>query len=72
VTRVLSHDREAEVMVRTGGVDWIVSVVEPAVAALNLGPGVEVNLVIKARSCHIVDGSGPAGGESGTDRRGSQ
>ncbi len=50
VTRILPHAREAEVMVRTGGVDWIASVVEPAVAALELGPGLEVNLVIKARS----------------------
>jgi molybdate transport system ATP-binding protein len=56
VERVLSHGADAEVLVRTGGLVWVVSVVEPAVAALELGPGSEVRLVIKARSCRVSDG----------------
>ena len=55
VERVLSHGSEAEVFVRTGGLTWLVSVVEPAVAALGLKPGAEAHLVIKARSCHVRD-----------------
>jgi molybdate transport system ATP-binding protein len=55
VERVLSHGSEAEVFVRTGGLTWLVSVVEPAVTALGLARGVEVCLVIKARSCHVRD-----------------
>ena len=57
VARILPHQREAEVIVRTGNLDWIVSVVEPALAALDLRPGVEVHLVVKARSCHVLGGS---------------
>jgi molybdate transport system ATP-binding protein len=54
VERVVTHGAEAEVVVRTGGVSWIVSVVSPAVAALKLAPGARVSLVIKARSCQIL------------------
>ncbi len=53
VERVLEHGMEAEVFVRTGALVWVVSVVAPAVAALALQPGVEVHLVIKARSCSV-------------------
>ena len=60
VERVVPHGPEAEVLVRTGGVTWIVSVVAPAVAALGLTGGAEVHLIIKARSCHILD-RGPEG-----------
>jgi molybdate transport system ATP-binding protein len=55
VERVVAHGAEAEVVVRTGGITWIVSVVAPAVAALELAPGVDVRLVVKARSCHVLD-----------------
>ena len=54
VERVLAHGAEAEVVVRTGGIAWISSVVAPAVTALELAPGTEVYLVIKARSCHTT------------------
>ncbi len=54
VERVVPHGPEAEVVVRTGGVSWIVSVIAPAVAALELAPGSRVTLVIKARSCQIL------------------
>jgi molybdate transport system ATP-binding protein len=53
VERVVPHGADAEVLVRTGGIVWVVSVVEPAVAALELQPGSAVWLVIKARSCRV-------------------
>lgn len=55
VERVVAHGADAEVLVRTGGLLWVVSVVEPAVAALGLRPGADVRLVIKARSCRVTD-----------------
>jgi molybdate transport system ATP-binding protein len=54
IDRVVTHGEEAEVIVRTGGASWIVSVVGPAVAALGLQPGAAVNMIIKARSCHVT------------------
>jgi molybdate transport system ATP-binding protein len=59
VARVAAHGPEAEVIVATGGVTWIVSVVAPAVEALGLAPGANVHMVIKARSCHIVEDAAP-------------
>jgi molybdate transport system ATP-binding protein len=53
VDRVHHHGPEAEVIVRTGGIVWIASVVTPAVAALELGPGAPVHMIIKARSCQV-------------------
>src|SRR5262249_36668093 len=38
VERVVPHGHEAEVVIRTGGIAWIVSVVPPAVTALGLSP----------------------------------
>jgi molybdate transport system ATP-binding protein len=61
VDRVVTHGPEAEVVVRTGEVAWIASVVAPAVAALGLSAGVEVRMIIKARSCHVLDGGAPDG-----------
>lgn len=55
VDRLVPHGSDVEVLVRTGGVSWIVSLVAPAVSALELRPGVEVHLVIKARSCRVID-----------------
>jgi molybdate transport system ATP-binding protein len=54
VERIVSHGPEAEVVVRTGGLTWIVSLVAPAVAQLELKPGDPVQLIIKARSCHVL------------------
>ena len=56
VERIVGHGPEAEVVVRTGPVAWIVSVVASAVAALGLHPGGEVHLIIKARSCRSLAG----------------
>jgi molybdate transport system ATP-binding protein len=53
VVRVLPHGHDAEVLVRTGGLTWICSVVAPAVDALGLRPGAGVSMIIKARSCHV-------------------
>jgi molybdate transport system ATP-binding protein len=59
VDRIVPHGAEAEVLIRTGGITWIASVVAPAVAALGMAAGAEVSLIIKARSCHVLDG-GPS------------
>ena len=53
VERVVPHGPEAEVLVRTGDVAWIVSVIAPAVEQLSLSPGAGVHMIIKARSCHV-------------------
>lgn len=53
VDRVLAHGPEAEVLVRTGALTWVVSVVAPAVSALGLAPGAAVHMIIKARSCQV-------------------
>ena len=55
VDRVVPHGGEAEVIVKTGGVAWIVSVVGSAVEALGLAAGADVVLILKARSCHILE-----------------
>ena len=57
VARLVPHGADVEVVAKTGSVEWIVSVVEPAVAALDLGEGAEVHLIDKARSCHVLGGS---------------
>jgi len=54
VDRVIPHGREAEVVVRTGGASWIVSVVAPALDALGLNAGSPVTMIFKARSCHVA------------------
>ena len=56
VRRLLTHGDDAEVLVQTGGLTWICSVVAPAVTALGLRPGVHVSMIIKARSCHVRAG----------------
>jgi molybdate transport system ATP-binding protein len=55
VERIVRRGPEAEAVIRTGGLTWIVSLVEPAVAQLELDPGSEVHMIIKARSCHVID-----------------
>ena len=64
VGRIVAHGPEAEVLVRTGSITWIVSVVAPAVGELRLQPGAEVHMIVKARSCHIL-GEDPPGGHGG-------
>lgn len=56
VARLVPHGADVEVVAKTGSVEWIVSVVKPAVAALDLGEGAEVHLIVKARSCHVLPG----------------
>jgi molybdate transport system ATP-binding protein len=53
VERIVPHGTDAEVLVRTGGVTWIVSVVAAAALQLELSPGSDVHMIIKARSCHV-------------------
>jgi molybdate transport system ATP-binding protein len=53
VERIIPHGTEAEVLVKTGGLTWIVSVVARAVQTLELQTGLEVRLIVKARSCRV-------------------
>jgi molybdate transport system ATP-binding protein len=58
VERIIPRGAEAEAVIRTGGLAWIVSLVASAVAQLALAPGTEVHMIVKARSCRvIVDGA---------------
>ncbi len=59
VERVITHGPEAEALIRTGGVTWIVSLVAPAVEQLALSPLLDIHMIIKARSCHVAPGSPP-------------
>ena len=40
-------------IIRTGGVTWIASVVAPALEQLSLHQGQHIHMIIKARSCHV-------------------
>ena len=60
VERVVLHGPEAEALIRTGDVTWIVSLVAPAVEQLVLSPGQNVHMIIKARSCHVRPVTPPA------------
>ncbi len=53
VLRLVFRGPDAEAIVRTGTIRWIVSLVAPAIEQLELAPGCEVQLIIKARSCHV-------------------
>lgn len=53
VERIAAHGAEAEVLVRTGELTWIASVVTPALEQLGLSQGQSVHMIIKARSCHV-------------------
>jgi molybdate transport system ATP-binding protein len=53
VERIVPHGSDAEILVRTGGVTWMVSVVAAAAVQLDLSPGSQVHIIIKARSCHV-------------------
>jgi molybdate transport system ATP-binding protein len=55
VERIVPRGTEAEAVIRTVGIAWIVSLVAPAVAQLELRPGAEVHMIVKARSCHVMD-----------------
>lgn len=53
VERVLAHGFDAEVFVKTGEIAWVVGVTSASVASLGLIEGVEVRMIIKARSCRV-------------------
>ena len=55
VDQIVHHGPDAEVIVRTGKINWIASVVESALDQLALSPGALIHLIIKARSCQILD-----------------
>jgi molybdate transport system ATP-binding protein len=54
VERVVMHGLEAEVLVRTGRVIWVVGVVGSTVGSLGLIEGAEVRMIVKSRSCRIL------------------
>jgi molybdate transport system ATP-binding protein len=54
VERIIHHGVDVEVVVRTGGLKWIISVVSPAVGQLGLEPGSPILIIVKARSCHVI------------------
>ena len=54
VERLIPHGEESEVLVRTGGVVWVVGVVAEAVGSLGLIAGLEVRMIVKARSCQAL------------------
>jgi molybdate transport system ATP-binding protein len=53
IERVIRHGLDAEAVVRTGGLSWIVSLIFPAVEQLDLVAGCEVQMIVKSRSCHV-------------------
>jgi molybdate transport system ATP-binding protein len=57
VREVWSHDREAQVVVRAGGVDFVAGLTRRAVESLALSKGVGVSLVIKAKSIQVSENS---------------
>jgi molybdate transport system ATP-binding protein len=72
VERVIYHGPDAEALVRTGDVTWIVSLITPAVDQLELSAGSQVQMIVKSRSCHVsVDGAAAdheISDEAGCDR----
>lgn len=55
VERVIAHGHEVEVVVRCGGLAFLVSLVASAARQLEIEPAAAVVLIIKARSCRILD-----------------
>lgn len=56
VEAIVSHGKEAEVVVRTDTVRWIASIMESAVGELGLAEGVTAYLILKARGCRVSRG----------------
>ncbi len=54
VEAIVAHGHEAEIVVRTGDLCWLVSTVAPAPAQLALATGQTVYMIIKARSCRVA------------------
>ncbi len=54
VERILTHGPNVEVVVQCGEVSFLASLVPSAVRQLELAPGAQVVLIIKARSCRIT------------------
>jgi molybdate transport system ATP-binding protein len=59
VEAVVAHGREAEIVVRTGGLRWLASTVGPGSGRIALSPGQTVYMIIKARSCRVAPSWGP-------------
>jgi molybdate transport system ATP-binding protein len=60
--RLVSHGTQVEALIRTGQLTWVVSLVSTAAQQLRLAPEMSVHLVIKARSCHVVEEERPGRG----------
>ncbi len=55
VERVITHGHEVEVVIGAGGRTFLVSLVAAAARQLEIAPGAAVVLIIKARSCRVLD-----------------
>ena len=55
VETIFPHDGAAEVVVKTGSVPWTVSIVASTVHTLRLQPSTPVLMIIKARSCQVLE-----------------
>ncbi|MDG3006690.1 molybdenum ABC transporter ATP-binding protein [Paludisphaera mucosa] len=53
VEAIASHGREAEIVVRSGELRWLVSTLDSTPDALGLSPGRDAYLIIKARSVRV-------------------
>jgi len=53
VERIIPHGYEAEVLIRTGELTWVASVLTSAITRLGFSPGTCIFMIIKARSCHV-------------------
>jgi molybdate transport system ATP-binding protein len=54
VSEILRHGAEIEVLIECG-IKFVASVVPAALTALELDVGSTVYMIIKARSCHLLD-----------------
>jgi molybdate transport system ATP-binding protein len=61
IERVIRHGLEAEALVRTGNLTWIVSLVAPTLEHLDLAAGSQVQMIVKSRSCHVSVAGANAG-----------
>ena len=55
VQRVWIHGEDAEVLLEVDQTRWLVAIVPEAVEALGLTAGQAIWMMIKARSCHLLD-----------------
>ncbi len=55
VGEIVRHGADVEVLIDCGGTRFVASIVPAAVESLGLKPGEPVTMIVKARSCHLLD-----------------